>query len=554
MTKKTLAPSQYNTTYRILQVLCLLIVPFALFYNLGLTAVHADEGTRGIVSLEMILSGNYLVPTINSDFYYNKPPLYNWIVVGFIKLFGFSEFTLRLPTVLSLIGFAATIYFFARKKVGEKVAFLAAMGLITCGRILFYDSFHGLIDMLFSWLTFVGFICTYHFFGKKNWVLLFVTTYLITAAGVMMKGLPSLVFQSFTLLAYFSFQGQFKKLFHWAHIVSVGLLVLLVGSYFYVYNEYNDILIYFETLLTESTKRAAFLDKENSDQLISNRLINTVVFMVGFPFSILAVMMPWGLLAVFCIRKDIIQRVKSHPLIWFAVVTFLVNIIVYWLSPMTKPRYLFMLFPLLLLIFGYFYYENTVGKLKRVMDTVFAYMLYSAPFLVLATLFIPDLLGTPSLWVICTFFFSLLLALAIYYRKVKTDVVFFVVVLLLVCRSFFGLVILPERANGSYTSVVTRVQGKEVGRLSKGVPLYRVCNNIMSGDTYLDHDISMYITHERQENIKLSKDWDIPNAYFIVNRNQLKQADFEVIYPFETKWKRGSLTGENDRFLVKLKK
>ena len=39
-----------------------------------------DEAIRSLVALEMKLSGNLITPTLHGEYYYNKPPLYNWIL------------------------------------------------------------------------------------------------------------------------------------------------------------------------------------------------------------------------------------------------------------------------------------------------------------------------------------------------------------------------------------------------------------------------------------------------------------------------------------------
>ncbi|WP_367328714.1 ArnT family glycosyltransferase, partial [Lentimicrobium sp.] len=81
-------------------IIIILLLPLALFTNLGLMPLISDEPTRAVVTLEMILSGNFITPTINGDFYYNKPPLFNWILAGFVKVAGVeNEFIFRLPTV-----------------------------------------------------------------------------------------------------------------------------------------------------------------------------------------------------------------------------------------------------------------------------------------------------------------------------------------------------------------------------------------------------------------------------------------------------------------------
>lgn len=83
----------------------------AMLINLGITPLLADEPTRALVALEMMFSENFITPTINGDYYYNKPPLYNWLLVFLFKLTGStSEFVVRLPTVISIGIFAGLMY------------------------------------------------------------------------------------------------------------------------------------------------------------------------------------------------------------------------------------------------------------------------------------------------------------------------------------------------------------------------------------------------------------------------------------------------------------
>ncbi|MBK6947213.1 MAG: glycosyltransferase family 39 protein [Haliscomenobacter sp.] len=99
-----------------------------------------DEAIRALVALEMDLSGNYITPTLHGAFYYNKPPLFNWILLLFFRLSGqFDELTARLPTVLALLGYGLTVFLGFRKQYSLRTGFLAAFTLITCGRILFWD-------------------------------------------------------------------------------------------------------------------------------------------------------------------------------------------------------------------------------------------------------------------------------------------------------------------------------------------------------------------------------------------------------------------------------
>ena len=144
----------------------ILLIP-ALLINLGLLTFIDDEAIRALVALEMKLSGNYITPTLHGEFYYKKPPLFNWILILFFNVFGrVDEFIARLPTVVAIFGYGFTIYYFVRKHMSRNQALFAAFLFITCGRMIFYDSILALIDIIFSWCMFTLFMVTYHLFEK----------------------------------------------------------------------------------------------------------------------------------------------------------------------------------------------------------------------------------------------------------------------------------------------------------------------------------------------------------------------------------------------------
>jgi 4-amino-4-deoxy-L-arabinose transferase-like glycosyltransferase len=196
--------------------LIILSIP-AFLFNLGLLPLFADEPTRSNVALEMIVSGNYSVPTIAGEYYYNKPPLYNWILAGLYLLTGsYSEFITRLPAAVPMFLYALTIYVAVRFFIADKrIALMSAFFFLVNGRMLLYDSMLGHIDIFYSWLTFISFMSIFYFYQRKQWFLLFFVSYLITSATFLSKGLPSIVFQGFTLIAFLAVTKNFKKLFSW---------------------------------------------------------------------------------------------------------------------------------------------------------------------------------------------------------------------------------------------------------------------------------------------------------------------------------------------------
>jgi 4-amino-4-deoxy-L-arabinose transferase-like glycosyltransferase len=74
-----------------------------------------DEARYGEVTREMVTTGNYMVPTLDGEFYPDKPPLYFWALALQSKISGMNAFSFRLVTVLSLLGFAVAFFLFFAK-------------------------------------------------------------------------------------------------------------------------------------------------------------------------------------------------------------------------------------------------------------------------------------------------------------------------------------------------------------------------------------------------------------------------------------------------------
>lgn len=433
----------------------ILLIP-ALLINLGVLAFIDDEGIRSLVAMEMKLSGDYITPTMHGDFYYNKPPLYNWLLLVFFTLFGrFDEFVARFPTVLCLLAYAATIFYFFRKHYSTKVAFLNAFFLITCGRMLFWDSMLGLIDTCFSWVIFTLFMLVYHNFKEEKWYTLFAGAYLLGAIGFLLKGLPAVVFLGFTLLTWFIYKRSFKRLFSIQHVLGGLVFLVIVGGYYLAYYLKNpDLERVFATLFSESSKRT-----------ITNYGIgDTILHIFSFPFEMIYHFLPWTLLIIYFIRRDIKKLILQDEFITYNLLIFLANVILYWTSPEVYPRYLLMMAPL---VFSSYVYLHQIHK----GENTWQYRFLSKLFLVvcalialgsLTTFFIDRPLDIPYRTLKGLALFLGLGSMAyLYYRQTESRMVI-LVIFLVIFRIGFDWFVLPDRNQNDYGDEC-RISATEIG-------------------------------------------------------------------------------------------
>lgn len=487
----------------------------ALLINLDLLAMIDDEGLRSLVALEMKLSQNYIIPTVHGSFYYYKPPLYNWILLAFFELSGtINELVARLPTVIAVMGYGATIYYFTRQYFDQKMAFLNAFVFITCGRILFWDSMLALIDITYSWVTFASFMVIFHFFQKGQFWKLFLWSYFLAGVGFMLKGVPSVLFQGLTLVAYFAYRRQFKKLFTWPNYVGAIMFLLILGAYYGYYNQYNSLDKPLSHLMDRATERT----------FVGNNIFNTIKHLFSFPFEMTYHFLPWSLFIIYFFKKGVIQKIKENEFIAFNLIVFLVNIPVYWVSPEIYPRYILMLAPLLFCV--HLHLHNWHQNDRTWQYKSFYWLFAGVCVLLSIGSFVPIFLERTQVNTYLlpkTLSISLLLiVLSYWYLKYKTEQLIILVVVLLVVRIAFNWWVLPDRNRNDYGDEV-RLSAKQVGRDFADQKLFIYKNSEMQ------NTISFYLTNERRQIIRRQFDNFDKDAIYIIEPEEYPDVTYEKV-------------------------
>ncbi len=508
-------------------ILILLLLFPALLINLGLIPISADEGTRALVSLEMEISGSMVTPTINGEFYFNKPPLYNWILLGFYKIsHSHSEFIIRLPTILSLLLFGLTIFLSFFRKYGVRASFLSALIFITSARILFYDSFQGLIDITFSWIVFLSFMLLFRFYKREQYLRLFLVSYFICAIGFLMKGLPALLFQGITLLVIFIQGKQFKKLFSLSHLSGILLFVLITGSYYYQVFKQNPDFVYFTTLVNESAKRT----------FVEYGLLKTIIHLFTFPLEQLNHLLPWSVLIIILFSKKVLRKIREDQILKYMGLVFLFNIPVYWISVESYPRYIFSLYPLVLSVCTITFINSgeEIPRQKLFIEKSLGLFL---------VLLVPLSLLFPVFYEFKTINYPFLLSLAASllvvsiftaYYFLKSYRVEIIIVALLIFRIGFNMVALPER-HAETRRVLQKEQAIKVAETTRAGSL------ILYDFAPLSHESSFYISRESGKILPRSFETPLPGNFYIIDEiNNVKENE-EVMLHFETRWKNSPL-------------
>src|SRR5881398_3992255 len=162
---------------------------------LGSLAVKGEEGRRILPAIQMLKTGDYVVPQVGSNPYFRKPPLVNWLAAGSFKFFGArNEWTARLPSALAVLAVAIAFVTVARMSLGPTGSMAAALiwltniGMIEKGRLIeieaLYVSLCGLA--IIFWLSFSV--------QRKSAWLIWVSAAIFLGLGLLAKGPTHLIF------------------------------------------------------------------------------------------------------------------------------------------------------------------------------------------------------------------------------------------------------------------------------------------------------------------------------------------------------------------------
>jgi 4-amino-4-deoxy-L-arabinose transferase-like glycosyltransferase len=489
--------------------LLFMLIP-ALLLNLGIVPLYAEEPRRAVVALEMLFRGDWLVPTVNGEIYYLKPPVFNWILASAYQLTGnSSEFVTRLATVVSLLIFGLVIFWTGKKYVSLSFGALSAFLFVTVSGNLFFNSLLAEIDIFYSMITYTGLICLFHLHYRKKYLLLFITIYFIGAIGTLTKGLPSILFTGLSLLVFFIVNKEFRRLFTLSHLAGIVLYIIIVGGYFLAYSRHGDAIQYMLSLSVESGKRFS-----------GDTFWDYLQHMFLYPLDTLMNLLPATALIIFTLRRSFLEDIGKNSFIKFALLMLIIHFPVYWLPPGGRQRYIIMLYPFIVQIFTYFYliYFDKEKRKFRVFSYIITAALAIATVACLVPLFLKQMDIISNLWVICLLSFIAMAIIFVFQIRNPGYSIIFILFSLVVLRFLFGFVVLPVRATEGRAPVNMQA-GLDIAGITQGS---RVCILLPA---YFPMQSVYYYEKERCEILTLSEQVR-PGQFHIAEKNILRGYSF----------------------------
>ena len=217
-------------------MLVLVIAVWAVIFLpcLGEIEFRGEEITRVMPGKNMLENGDWMVPRISGEPYYNKPPGINWLVaLSFVTTGQQSEWAARLPSAISVLMFVSLMMLYPAKwfKLHERVIacliFMTSITMIEKGRMI---ELEGVVTSMtgiavFYWLAESS--------NNRNKWLLWLPLGIFIGFGVLVKG-PFIPFFFYTaIVPVLFFQKRFfKELFSIQHIIAFAIMSWILAAWY----------------------------------------------------------------------------------------------------------------------------------------------------------------------------------------------------------------------------------------------------------------------------------------------------------------------------------
>lgn len=270
----------FNAYGLITLVATLLFIPF-------LGSVHLfdwDEINFAECAREMILTGDYSRVQINFQPFWEKPPLFIWLQVLCMKIFGINEFAARLPNALCGIITLNTLYYFGKKYISQSFALLWVMCYASSFLpFLYFKS--GIIDPWFNFFIFLSICFLIQWFynfstGKMNLNALYAG--LFAGLAVLTKGPVAILIIGLTFLISW-IRLKFNPFKNWKNILLFTIVFLLSGLSWFIFEIINGNLFIIREFIDYQVRLFNTHDSGHE----GFRLYHFVILLLGcFPASI----------------------------------------------------------------------------------------------------------------------------------------------------------------------------------------------------------------------------------------------------------------------------
>lgn len=213
----------------------LILLALWLMATLGLRPLLLpDEGRYASVALEM-LQGNALVPTLNGLPFFHKPPLFYWVDMAAMQVFGVGPFAARMGSLVGAWIMGATLFMALRRWHGPRTAIMA-LAVMATSPFFFVGAQYANHDMLVAGLISAAILALARAVEHPLRVSLgwLAVGAVACALATLAKGLIGFVLPVLVIGPWLLMQGRWRQVVGLLHPVAWIAFLVVAAPWFVV--------------------------------------------------------------------------------------------------------------------------------------------------------------------------------------------------------------------------------------------------------------------------------------------------------------------------------
>ena len=333
-------------------------IPYVIFaaallsFSIGFTGdiFIVDEARNAACAREMLESGNYIVPTFNYELRTDKPPLHYYFMMISYSIFGVSEWSARLFSILFGALTLFITYKFANRWLGIRSALWT--GIVMLSSIHVSIQFHMSVpDPYLIFFFTASLFLFFEAFQTKSKIKAYLM-YICMALGVLAKGpiaiaLPGLIM---LILLIQTKQLTIKNIWAFRPIEGILILALIALPWYYA--------VHMET--GGEWTRGFFLE-HNIERFSSTKENHGGTFLMA-PLFVLLGLLPFSAFFIKAYRFAFQQRKKQ--VVVLALIASIVIVVFFAISSTRLPNYTAPAYPFIAILLGHYLAQGKLNKFK----------------------------------------------------------------------------------------------------------------------------------------------------------------------------------------------
>lgn len=420
---------------KIFIIFSLIALWFILFCQLGVPKLlDSDETRYADMARTMLLNKDFITLYLDDRIFWDKPPLFFWLVCLSYKIFGISEFAVRIPSILSSLFITLLTFFVTKRFASTKVALTSALILATTTEFVIFSRI-SILDMVLTFNIIFALFCGImtHFAKEKNKKYFWWLFYLFSALGTLAKGIPSVVVPFGSMFFIGLYNKNLKEYFKPQYFLIGSAIFLLVSLPWHI--------LMYQAHGMEFINE--YIIKHHFQRFIGSSEIGRQHGLLYYIPTLFVGFLPWSLPFLFGLKKFI--KEKHNKFIVMIAISAIFTFIFFSISKTKLITYILPLYPMLSILCGYMWFRGDYKKeilcaikIENVIFVTFSILLMFAKFYLpteLYTAIQPVQLPIIIIFILCALF--------------KRRITSFFAYVVLVC--FLSGIMLPNLLNVWYS-------------------------------------------------------------------------------------------------------